>query len=30
MNAQGYRNLTELVSRGWSEGQRNGLVIIRA
>lgn len=29
MNAKGYRNLTELVSRGWSEGQSNGLVIIQ-
>ncbi|WP_312233960.1 PHP domain-containing protein, partial [Stutzerimonas nitrititolerans] len=28
MNGQGYRNLTELVSRGWAEGQRNDLVII--
>ncbi|OYW88400.1 MAG: DNA polymerase III subunit alpha, partial [Pseudomonadales bacterium 32-61-5] len=28
MNVQGYRNLTELVSRGWTEGQRNDLVII--
>jgi DNA polymerase-3 subunit alpha len=23
MNAKGYRNLTELVSRGWSDGQSN-------
>jgi DNA polymerase-3 subunit alpha len=29
MNPQGYRNLTELVSRGWSEGQHNGLVILQ-
>ncbi|MHC5349562.1 DNA polymerase III subunit alpha [Pseudomonas sp. A46] len=29
MHADGYRNLTELVSRGWSEGQSNGLVIIQ-
>ncbi len=29
MNTQGYRNLTELVSRGWTEGQSNDLVIIR-
>ncbi len=29
MSAKGYRNLTELVSRGWSEGQSNGLVIIQ-
>ena len=28
MNPRGYLNLTELVSRGWMEGQRNGLVII--
>ena len=29
MDAQGYRNLTELISRGWTDGQRNGLVIIQ-
>ncbi|MCO6057125.1 DNA polymerase III subunit alpha [Pseudomonas sp. MOB-449] len=29
MSAKGYRNLTELVSRGWSEGQSNDLVIIQ-
>lgn len=29
MDAEGYRNLTELVSRGWTEGQHNGLVIIQ-
>ncbi|WP_434770948.1 DNA polymerase III subunit alpha [Pseudomonas entomophila] len=29
MDAQGYRNLTELISRGWMEGQRNGLVVIQ-
>ena len=29
MNAQGYRNLTELVSRGWTEGQSNDQVIIQ-
>ncbi len=29
MNGQGYRNLTELVSRGWTEGQSNDLVIIQ-
>ena len=29
MNAVGYRNLTELVSRGWTEGQSNDLVIIQ-
>ncbi|ROL74682.1 DNA polymerase III subunit alpha [Pseudomonas vranovensis] len=28
MDAKGYRNLTELISRGWVDGQRNGLVII--
>lgn len=28
MNSKGYRNLTELVSRGWTEGQRNDQVII--
>ena len=28
MNSQGYRNLTELVSRGWTEGQRNDQIII--
>ena len=29
MNRQGYRNLTELISRGYTEGQRNGVVTIR-
>ncbi|MEL0166870.1 MAG: DNA polymerase III subunit alpha [Pseudomonadaceae bacterium] len=29
MNPKGYRNLTELVSRGYTEGQRNGLVTVR-
>ena len=29
MNPQGYRNLTELVSRGWSEGQSNDLVVLQ-
>ncbi|NQD91745.1 DNA polymerase III subunit alpha [Pseudomonas sp. CrR25] len=29
MNAKGYRNLTELVSRGWMDGQSNDLVIIQ-
>jgi DNA polymerase-3 subunit alpha len=29
MDEQGYRNLTELISRGWTEGQHNGLVIIQ-
>ncbi len=28
MNGVGYRNLTELISRGFIEGQRNGQVII--
>ncbi|WP_249672343.1 DNA polymerase III subunit alpha [Pseudomonas abieticivorans] len=28
MNAQGYRNITELISRGFIDGQRNGQVII--
>ena len=28
MNAQGYRHLMELVSRGWTEGQRNERVVI--
>jgi len=28
MNPQGYRNLTELISRGWTEGQHNDLVVI--
>ena len=28
MNGKGYRNLTELISRGFIEGQRNGEVII--
>ena len=29
MTAQGYRNLTELISRGFTEGQHNGLVILQ-
>ncbi|MCM2330531.1 DNA polymerase-3 subunit alpha [Geopseudomonas sagittaria] len=29
MDGGGYRNLTELISRGWTEGQHNGLVIIQ-
>ncbi len=29
MDPKGYRNLTELISRGWTEGQRNGLVILQ-
>ena len=29
MNRQGYRNLTELISRGYTHGQRNGQVTIR-
>ncbi|MDH0747541.1 DNA polymerase III subunit alpha [Pseudomonas sp. GD03842] len=28
MNPKGYLNLTELISRGFMEGQRNGLVVI--
>ncbi|MDO7899289.1 DNA polymerase III subunit alpha [Pseudomonas citrulli] len=28
MNATGYRNLTELISRGFIDGQRNGSIII--
>ncbi len=28
MNAEGYRNLTELVSRGWTEGQRNEQILV--
>ncbi|WP_191485439.1 DNA polymerase III subunit alpha [Pseudomonas sp. FEN] len=28
MNALGYRNLTELISRGFIDGQRNGMIII--
>ncbi|UVM71425.1 DNA polymerase III subunit alpha [Pseudomonas alvandae] len=28
MNALGYRNLTELISRGFIDGQRNGSIII--
>ncbi|WP_338526027.1 DNA polymerase III subunit alpha [Pseudomonas batumici] len=28
MNAVGYRNLTELISRGFIDGQRNGMIII--
>ncbi|GAA6131944.1 DNA polymerase III subunit alpha [Halopseudomonas sabulinigri] len=29
MNQRGYRNLTELISRGYTEGQRNGLVTLQ-
>ena len=29
MDGGGYRNLTELISRGWTEGQHNGLVVIQ-
>ncbi|WP_462382166.1 DNA polymerase III subunit alpha [Pseudomonas sp. Marseille-QA0892] len=29
MNGKGYRNLTELISRGWMDGQSNDLVIIQ-
>lgn len=28
INNEGYRNLTELISRGWSEGQRQGVAIL--
>ena len=28
MNAKGYRHLSELISRGWTEGQHNDLVVI--
>lgn len=28
MNDVGYRNLTELISRGWSDGQRHGRAIL--
>ncbi|MBS9403114.1 DNA polymerase III subunit alpha [Halomonas sp. TRM85114] len=28
MNAEGYRNLTELISRGWLEGQRQGRALL--
>ncbi|PAU75956.1 DNA polymerase III subunit alpha [Halomonas salipaludis] len=28
MNDVGYRNLTELISRGWTDGQRQGLAIL--
>ncbi|SFM31387.1 DNA polymerase III subunit alpha [Halopseudomonas yangmingensis] len=29
MDQQGYRNLTELISRGFTEGQRNGLATLQ-
>ncbi|BAP43868.1 DNA polymerase III subunit alpha [Pseudomonas sp. LJDD11] len=29
MNPQGYRNLTELISRGFTEGQSNGHVVVQ-
>ncbi|SDM17710.1 DNA polymerase III, alpha subunit [Modicisalibacter muralis] len=29
MDNDGYRNLTELISRGWVEGQRQGLAILK-
>ncbi|PVZ20749.1 MULTISPECIES: DNA polymerase III subunit alpha [unclassified Pseudomonas] len=29
MNAEGYRNITELISRGFMEGQRDGLVVLQ-
>ncbi|MBZ5487065.1 DNA polymerase III subunit alpha [Halomonas aquamarina] len=28
MNAEGYRNLTELISKGWTHGQRQGRAIL--
>ncbi|MBB3330605.1 DNA polymerase-3 subunit alpha [Halomonas campaniensis] len=28
MDAEGYRNLTELISRGWAEGQRQGRALL--
>ncbi|MGM0543889.1 MAG: DNA polymerase III subunit alpha [Pseudomonadota bacterium] len=28
MNEEGYRNLTELISRGWTDGQRQGWAIL--
>lgn len=28
MNEVGYRNLTELISRGWTDGQRQGRAIL--
>ena len=29
MNETGYRNLTELISRGWSEGQQHGISVLQ-
>ncbi|TDQ38572.1 DNA polymerase III subunit alpha [Thiopseudomonas denitrificans] len=29
MDAQGYRNLTELISRGWGEGQHHGISVLQ-
>ncbi|WP_227369050.1 DNA polymerase III subunit alpha [Halomonas sp. M20] len=29
MDDEGYRNLTELISRGWMEGQRQGLAVLK-
>ena len=29
MNATGYRNLTELISRGWGEGQQHGISVLQ-
>lgn len=29
MNSDGYRNLTELISRGWTDGQHEGKVFIK-
>lgn len=28
MNAKGYRNLTELISKGYEEGQQDGMVVV--
>lgn len=29
MDARGYRNLTELISRGWNDGQHHGISVIQ-
>lgn len=29
MDAKGYRNLTELISRGWSDGQQQGISVLQ-
>ncbi len=28
MNEQGYRNLTELISKGYGQGQSEGIIIV--